>query len=120
MAQLGKFHGTFYALKQTDRTAFDQLKNQLQEARYGQVPQEQWAQRLRFGPKRAATTVRNNPETSAHIPEEYLQKMDTRLDNTFKYLKEKVFPKEPLAIVGHGDYLRNNLAFRYAKDSVGF
>lgn len=64
-------------------------------------------------------TVRNHPETNKVIPEEFLTRIETIMENTFLYQKKMVVPKEPLAIVAHGDYLRNNLAFKYNKDKVG-
>lgn len=110
-----------YALKHTDRTAFDQLKSNLTESRFCKdFTAENYAQILRLGPKRAAQSVRNHPAASKIVPEEYLQRMETRMDDTFLYQKKKVTPKEPLAILAHGDFLRNNVAFRYKSDMVRF
>lgn len=121
MAELGKFHGALYALKYTDRPMFDQLKNRLIESRFCQdFTQEQWARVLRLGPKRAANAVRSHPDSNQIIPESYLQRMETLMDDTYFYQKTKVAFKEPLAILIHGDFLRNNLAFRYNKDKVRF
>lgn len=120
MTALGKFHGVFYALKHTDRTDFDNLKDQLIESRFGNVPHVQYARRLNFGTKRAVNAVRNHPETNHLIPEEYLQRLETLFDSTFDYLKTRVLPEEPHAIVTHADYLRGNLAFRYKTDKVRY
>lgn len=118
MVELGKFHGVFFALKHIDRSGFDRLKDNLIKSRFGNVPQKQFAQRLNIGPKRAVKTVRSHPDTSNTIPEEYLMRIEAVLENTFYYMKARILPKEPLAIVCHGDFLRNNIAFRYKADEV--
>lgn len=47
------------------------------------------------------------------IPEEFLQKIEQELAEPIKFGRRAVEPKEPLAIICHGDYLRNNIAFKY-------
>lgn len=47
------------------------------------------------------------------IPEEFLQTLETILKNVIKYQKVKRLPVEPYAIFCHGDFLRNNVAFKY-------
>lgn len=118
VTELGKFHGVLYALKHTDRTAFDQLKQKLIETRFSNLPSKQWAQRLNLGIKRATKTVRDHPDTKQLIPEAFLNRLETLMENVFSYQKKMVVSKEPLAIVAHGDYLRNNLAFKYNSEKV--
>lgn len=119
MAELGKFHGTMFALKHNDRNAFDHLKNSLLEARYVRdFTNITYERIMRLGTQRAADSVRSHPEASNIIPEAFLQRMDDLMANTYLYQKTKVAPKEPLAILTHGDFLRNNLAFRYNSDKV--
>lgn len=79
-----------------------------------------WSQRLRLGPKRAAKAIRSHPEASKLIPDEYLKRLESLMEQPFACLLKMLSPKEPLAIVAHCDYLRNNIAFKYSKDAVGW
>jgi hypothetical protein len=52
------------------------------------------------------------------VPEEFLQQVEHVLSEPWHYGKKSVIPEEPLAIICHGDYLRNNLAFKYDDENV--
>lgn len=108
-----------YALKHTNQAVFNQFKEELQEPRFRlDYTSEQWDLRLRLGPKRATKSVRDNSKTKQLIPESFLQSLEALLENTHLYQKHRVTPEEPLAILCHGDYLRNNIAFKYPNEKV--
>lgn len=47
------------------------------------------------------------------IEEEHLRRIEKQLDNSPVLCRELVQPVEPLAIICHGDFLRNNIAYKY-------
>lgn len=59
-------------------------------------------------------SVRNNNSVEQVVPERFLCKLEKMLADPFNYQRRLVQPKEPLAILCHGDYLRNNIAFSYS------
>lgn len=103
-----------YALKHTDAQKYEGIKSKLVESRYNRDGfGVEWTLRLKHGIKRATKAVRDSDEFRDLIPEEFLQRIETVTANEFMYQKRCVQPVEPIAIICHGDYLRNNIAYRY-------
>lgn len=106
-----------YALKHTDAQKFESIKSKLLEARYNHnESSDEWTLRLKHGILRATNAVRNSDEFRDLIPEEFLQRIEAVTANVYMYQKRCVQPVEPIAIICHGDYLRNNIAYRYDDD----
>lgn len=115
---IGKFHGEFYALKHTNRSKFNDIKDTFFESRFHyHCTTFEWDTLLKTGPKRALRCIRaNNNWNGIPVPERFLCKLEHLLADPFSYQRKMVKPKEPLAIVCHGDYLRNNIAFIYSTE----
>lgn len=112
---MGRFHGEFYAVKHTEPSKFDALKANFEESRFRfEHTSDEWDTLLKIGPKRAMQSVRNNNSVEQVIPERFLCKLEKMLADPFNYQRRSVQPKEPLATLCHGDYLRNNIAFLYS------
>lgn len=111
---MGRFHGNMYALKLTDDSNFNSIKNRLVESRFGcEEANEEWMMRLNFGIRRATQSVRRSTNRENIIPEKFLKQLEEYLSNVYTYQRNCVQPVEPLAVICHGDYLRNNIAYRY-------
>lgn len=111
--ELGKFHGECYALKESNRGLFHIITKSFREARFNHQVDMIWDATMRVSPKRGTQAIREHPELRRIVPESFLKKIDERADNAWDYLRGFVQPREPLATICHGDYLRNNIAYQY-------
>lgn len=121
MLALGKFHGTSYAMKYLDPLRFDSLKNQLPANVIQKRLNPGHELILKGANERAMASFRkrnvngnvNNGRVET-VPDTFLNDLDVLLVqkvNEFRFALN--VPREPLAIICHGDYLRNNIAFKY-------
>lgn len=108
-----------YALKLTDTETFEAMKNKLDIAKQGDSAaiSPDWYLVLELSIRRATYSVRvSSKSTSNSVPESFLRRLEEVLFGTHKYRCKRLKPIEPFAIICHGDYLRNNVAFRYDDD----
>lgn len=110
---MGKFHGECYALKENNRGLFHIITKSFREARYAQAPDPIWDATMKVTPKRGTQAIREHPELKRIVPEKFLAKIEALSDNCNDYMMKSVQPREPLATICHGDYLRNNIAFKF-------
>uniref|UniRef100_A0A1B0BS13 CHK kinase-like domain-containing protein n=1 Tax=Glossina palpalis gambiensis TaxID=67801 RepID=A0A1B0BS13_9MUSC len=111
---LGKFHGLGFAMRALNREHFDELTNRLRESRFASdVINPEWAITLKQSVQRAlqATQIYQR-----QINKEFLEKFEKLMGDNYEYGRKRVQPREPYITVCHGDYLRNNVAFKYNKD----
>ncbi|XP_035776596.1 uncharacterized protein LOC118458352 [Anopheles albimanus] len=117
--ELGRFHGECYGMKEARPDQFERMRRKFKESRYTvEVTDESWLTIMAVAPKRAIRAVKESRTFGGQVPDEYLAKLGRLFEEPWEHAKRKVVPREPLAIICHGDYLRNNIAFRYddAKD----
>ncbi|XP_030386967.1 uncharacterized protein LOC115633662 [Scaptodrosophila lebanonensis] len=108
---LGSFHGFGYALKHCDSDKFFQLSAKLTEPRYADDNiHPEWGLTIRTSSERVAKAVKKyQPE----VDEEFVKKWEQLTGDYIDYGRKRVAPREPLATLCHGDFLRNNIAYKY-------
>lgn len=116
---LGRFHGNMYALKLTDECNFKSMKDSLIEARFSiDGATTEWMHCLNFGAMRAIQAVQQTSESNNLVPSKFLERLSQIVRSVYFYQWDCVKPKEPYAVICHGDYLRNNIAFRYDENGL--
>ncbi|XP_011202259.2 uncharacterized protein LOC105225477 [Bactrocera dorsalis] len=113
LKMLGTFHGTGFALKHKNPTEFKRLTESLREPRYDvtDIPGE-WAMIVEFSVERLGISTR---KYLPHIEESFINRYCKMISEYVLFGRKMVAPVEPLATLCHGDYLRNNIAFKYAE-----
>jgi Predicted aminoglycoside phosphotransferase len=111
-AELGRFHGATYVLKNSDSTDTSKALNeacrelQFTEER-SSIYDEHFAQLAR----NTLDIIRKTPETSR-----YARKIEDILNETYHHLLTFVKPREPFSTLTHGELWTNNIMFSYSKD----
>ncbi|EDW72420.1 uncharacterized protein Dwil_GK20724 [Drosophila willistoni] len=111
MQYLGRFHGFSYALKYKEPAKFAELTERLRESRYARDDMHpDWALILKTSLKRMQNSI---AKYQPDVDEEFAKKFINLTEDYLHYGRQRVAPQEPIATLCHGDYLRNNVAFRY-------
>jgi len=111
VSYLGRFHGFAYAMKHKNPEKFAQLTDNLKESRYANDNiHPEWKLTMKTSIDRAAKAVATY---QPQIDEEFVKKFCFMISDYSQYGRQRVAPREPLATLCHGDYVRNNVAYRY-------
>ncbi|KAG8362546.1 uncharacterized LOC105268974 [Fopius arisanus] len=104
--EMAKFHAIGYAMKHNNPTKFYGIVERIQETRY---TLGEWNEAL-------VNVVAARPIKylhKEHYDPEFCVKMEKHLEFAFETIMlEAVKPCEPLAVLCHGDYTRNNIFYR--------
>lgn len=117
MQALGRFHGAMYAMKFTKSKQFNSLRSKLAGNVGGQISNVDFNLMVKLGLQRALQSFRKRNEEATTIdtvPETFVCDLEKLLiEKRVDYTRKLFIPREPLAIICHGDFLRNNIAFKY-------
>lgn len=117
MKAIGNLHGASFAMKHNDPIQFDALRNDLIDARMKLHPQ--FEEEIRIATTRAMNSFRATANQSNAVTESFLMDFEKLFSKAlFNFLNAKMEAKEPLAVICHGDFLRNNIAFQYDNNGL--
>ncbi|XP_017485268.1 PREDICTED: uncharacterized protein LOC108373830 [Rhagoletis zephyria] len=115
VSNLGTLHGTGFALRYKSRDEFERLTKDLREPRFATEDiQSEWGMLMEFGAERIVTVAK---KYYPDIDKEFLRRYQRLIENYVEFGRKMVAPVEPLVTLCHGDYLRNNLAFKYEESN---
>lgn len=117
---LGRFHGASFAMKTTKPDHFDLLKNHLAETPLRRKTGPRFEMILQNATRRALQSFRESTEAIiATVPQSFVDDLELLLINNHNEYKFALsVPQEPHAVICHGDFLRNNVAFRHDSNGV--
>ncbi|XP_067634162.1 uncharacterized protein [Eurosta solidaginis] len=112
---LGAFHGLGFALRHENRAEFDRITKGLKESRYD-IKEKVPTIEILIGAGMERVVIASK-KYQPHIDVEFLQRFQQVAKNYVLFGRQMVKPVEPFVTLCHGDYLRNNIAFRYTEDN---
>ncbi|XP_075167241.1 juvenile hormone-inducible protein 26 [Haematobia irritans] len=114
---LANFHAVGFAMLATDRKHFEEITQGLMESRYATDDLDhRWGLTLTTGLERC---INSTKKYQKHIPEDFLKKYKNLFENPQKYCRDLLRAQEPYVTLCHGDYLRNNVAYKYDPKDEG-
>ncbi|XP_067006072.2 uncharacterized protein [Anabrus simplex] len=115
LQQLGRYHGLAYAYKKHNPGDFFSVIQKLAEPRYHNTTPQ-------INQSMTATALRGIKYVKSQDVEEcmlnFLQKIEQQVRDPVVLMQELVRPTEPLAVLCHGDFCRNNIFFRSSGDDA--
>lgn len=113
---LGEFHGNMFGMKLVNADTFNDIKNKLPSHRYYHLNSLSWQIWNELALRRATNAVRTSNFAKQIVPDSFLKQLEKITHEVTKYQRRRIQPVEPYAIICHGDYLQNNIAFQYDND----
>ena len=109
LRQLARYHAVFYGLKKLEPPRFISMVKNMRLWNPGESSLEDMNYLYKTTSYRAIKYLESRQE----IDQATLDRLKNRLEHAAQHLVELMEPKEPLAVLCHGDFCRNNILFRY-------
>ena len=103
LRDLGRFHAISFGMKELDPDSLFRLAKKFKETMFGDDD---------FYKITLSRTV-EYLDRKNELDKETRERFKERVKDPFNLMKDLVIPKEPLAVLCHGDFCRNNVMFRY-------
>ncbi|XP_039287775.1 uncharacterized protein LOC111045664 [Nilaparvata lugens] len=113
---LAKFHAASLVMKHNDRAGFDRMRGHIQELIFVPEAVPVFGASLENSLKMAIATLKSwcGPEDVAL--DDAIHKLQMLQGGVFQRMVTVIAPKEPLAVICHGDFWVNNMLFRYNEE----
>lgn len=108
LEKLGKFHALSYASKKEKPAEFSKLAKQLKEPTWLEHAKDDFYRMTTLAMERG---ILHLLESGEHVSA--LNKLKEKAQNPYELGLDLIRPEEPLAVICHGDFNRNNMLFKY-------
>jgi len=109
LRQLARYHAVFYGMKKLETSRFHAMVKNIKTQNFGQRSHGDMNYLYKTASYRAVIYLESRQEMNQTT----LDRLKNRLEHAGQYLVNLMEPKEPLAVLCHGDFCRNNILFRY-------
>jgi hypothetical protein len=106
LRHLARYHAISYAMKKLEASAFHAMVNKFR------FPKRSPKESTYFLKKTSYRGIRY-VEARQEMDQATLDRLKNRLEDAGQLYVDLMVPKEPLAVMCHGDFCRNNILFRY-------
>jgi hypothetical protein len=109
LRKLARFHAIFYGMKKLETSRFRAMVKNIRARNWGQSSPED----MNYFFKTISYRGVNYLESRKEMDQTTLDRLKNRLEHAGQHVVDLTEPKEPLAVLCHGDFCRNNILFRY-------
>ncbi|PNF34666.1 hypothetical protein B7P43_G05471 [Cryptotermes secundus] len=109
LSHLARYHAISYAMKKLEPSAFHAMVKKSRAQNYANSSPEDMTYFLKKTSYRGVRYV----EARQELDQATLDRLKDRLEVAGQLFSDLMAPKEPLAVMCHGDFCRNNILFRY-------
>ena len=109
LRQLARYHALSYGMKKLETSRFHAMVKNIRVPNRGQGSPEDWSYFLKTTSYRGVNYLEGRQEMDPAT----LDRLKNRLEHAGQYFADLMEPKEPLGVLCHGDFCRNNILFRY-------
>jgi len=109
LRQLARYHAVFYGMKKLETSRFHAMVKNIRAQNFAQSSPED----INYFFKTTSYRGVKYLESRQEMDQATLDRLKNRLEHAGQHVVDLLEPKEPLAVLCHGDFCRNNILFRY-------
>jgi len=109
LRQLARYHAVSYGMKKLETSRFHAMVKNIKAHSYADNSPEDISYFFKTTSYRGVKYL----ESQQEMDQATLNRLKNRLEHAGQHVVDLLQPKEPLAVLCHGDFCRNNILFRY-------
>lgn len=113
LQKLARFHAASYIAKHNEEELFAEKIYQLKESQLVSEKFINFNTAIKPVVDKVVQSLMNNPKYSSA-----LKKFQDKFVDPLNYLKTLVLPSEPISVLCHGDFCKDNILFKYDKEET--
>jgi hypothetical protein len=109
LRRLASYHAVSYGMKKLETSRFHAMVKNIRTQKFGQISHGDMSHFFKTTSYRAVRYLEGRQAMDQTI----LDRVKSRLEHAGQHIVDLLEPKEPLAVLCHGDFCGNNILFRY-------